>query len=127
MSRGRKGRPVMCVETGQVFESLKEAAEWLGMGASCVAQVVGGYAKTAGGYRWEYIDTEEDAPKRSTVDKPKSAPGMTIYEVQEEAARRTKKTGRYHRYADIQKEETLLMLRRTAALDKLKKKRRAKG
>lgn len=125
MSRGRPGRPIMCVETGRVFESVTEAAEWLGLNASCVSRVLAGYTKTAGGYRWEYIDTEESAPKKQ--DKPRSAPAMTITEVQEEARRRTEETGRYTRYADIQKEETVLMLRRQSALDRLKQKRREKG
>lgn len=122
MSRGPKGRPVMCIETGKVFNTSKEAAQWLGTNPSCVSQVLNGYAKTAGGYRWEYVDEEK---VEQSVLKPRSRPTMTIYEVQEEAERRTRETGRYTRYADIQKEETLLMLRRQAALEKLKK--RAKG
>ena len=125
MSRGRSGRPVMCVETGRVFESVTEAAKWLGVHLSCVSQVLAGYTKTAGGYRWEYIDTVESAPKKQ--DKPRSAPAMTISQVQEEARRRTEETGRYTDYADIQKEETILMIRRQSALDRLKRKKEGKG
>lgn len=116
----RKGKPVMCIETGRVFNTAKAAAQWLGTNPSCVSQVLNGYAKSAGGYRWEYVD--EDAEEK-TVAKPRSRPTMTIYEVQEEARRRTEKTGQYHRYAHIQKEETLLMLRRQAARETLKKKK----
>lgn len=120
MSRGPKGRPVMCIETGRVFNTSKEAALWLGTNPSCVSQVLNGYAKSAGGYRWEYVDEEK---VEKTVLKPRSRPTMTIYEVQEEARRRTSATGNYVRYADIQKEETLLMLRRQAAREKVKKRK----
>ena len=120
MRAGPKGRPVMCIETGRVFNTSKEAAQWLGMSPSCVAQVLNGYSKTAGGYHWEYVDEQK---VEKTVAKPRSAPTMTIHEMQQEAARRTRETGNYVRYADLQKEETLLMLRRQAAREKVKKRK----
>ena len=113
----RKGKPVMCVETGRVFDSAKEAALWLGTNPSCVSQVLNGYAKSAGGYHWEYVDVEKE---EKTVAKPRSRPTMSITQVQREAERRTRETGRMVRYADIQKEETLLMLRRQAARAKVR-------
>ena len=116
----RRGRPVMCVETGRVFNTAKEAAQHLGLAPSVVSRVLSGYARTAGGYHWEYIDTEEEG---KPVAKPRSAPTMTIHEVQREARRRSQETGRYVRYADIQKEETLLMLRRQAAREKVRKRK----
>lgn len=45
----------------------------------------------------------------------------TVQEVQEEARRRTEETGRYTRYAHIQKEETLRLLKE----GKIKPRRRA--
>jgi hypothetical protein len=116
----RKGKPVMCIETGRVFGTAKEAAQWLGTNPSCVSSVLVGYSKTAGGYRWEYVDVEKE---EKTVAKPRSRPTMTISEMQREAERRTRETGRFTRYADLQKEETLLMLRRQAARETLKKRK----
>lgn len=49
-------RKVLCVETDQVFNSIKEASEWCG---GSVIQCVKGGAKTAGGYHWKYY-IEED-------------------------------------------------------------------
>lgn len=48
-----RAKKVMCIETGQVFGTLKEAQEWLGKGhiISCLK----GKTKTAGGYHWEYV------------------------------------------------------------------------
>lgn len=45
-------KKVMCVETGQIFDSIKSAEEFVhttGMGA-----VLHGRAKTCGGYHWRY-------------------------------------------------------------------------
>ena len=57
---GRKGedapntKKVLCLETKQVFVSIKEAQLWLGKGD--IAQCVRGKSKTAGGYHWMYMD-----------------------------------------------------------------------
>ena len=118
MKRGRKGRPVMCVETGKVFDSVTEAALWLNVAPSTVFHALTGYAKSAGGYRWEYIDIEGPV-----VPKPRSRPSMTIRDVQLEAERRSKETGKLVRYADIQREETLQLMHRQAAHAMLKKRR----
>lgn len=54
---GRKR--VVCVETGLVFNSVKEAGEWVGIkcGASRIANCCYGRrgAKTCGGYHWRYV------------------------------------------------------------------------
>lgn len=60
MSKNRKGsknssaRKVICVETGQVFDTIKEAKEWLGKGD--ISACIRGVAKTAGGYHWMYCE-----------------------------------------------------------------------
>ena len=57
---GRKGekspgaRKVVCLETGEVFGSIKDANEWIGKGD--VAHCLRGRTKTAGGYHWQYLD-----------------------------------------------------------------------
>lgn len=60
-SEARKGkhvaaRKVICIETGEVFPTVKKACEWCGsikVGACCR-----GEQHTAGGYHWEYYDDE---------------------------------------------------------------------
>lgn len=44
-------KKVICVETGQVFETLKEASEWCGVS---IQNAVRKDSRTAGGYHWKY-------------------------------------------------------------------------
>ena len=121
-------RPVRCVETGEVFESIAAAAERIGMYQSSVSQAVRGVAETAGGYHWEYEPKEDvvtyDPPKPT---KKRHRPIKTIEEVQKEAARRSQETGRRIRYAHIQIEETLQMNKGWKPLNhRIKKKKEEK-
>lgn len=49
-------KKVRCVETGEVFESYKNAAEKLGLNRSHVSQAVSGRVPTAKGYHFERVD-----------------------------------------------------------------------
>lgn len=119
MARGNRGRPVRCIETGEVYPSAKAASLALGVTPSAVAGVLSGYTKTARGYHWEYVDGEQAAayrPRTAPSVKPKEprpalSPRRTIPEVLAEARRRTAMTGTYHGYGDIQKEETVQLIR----------------
>lgn len=44
---------VLCIETGQVFMTIKQACEWAN--SSKVGEVIKGNRKTAGGYHWKAI------------------------------------------------------------------------
>ena len=120
-------RRVICVETGQVFNSLTEAGAFVGVSSQNITAAVRGKASTSGGYHWKYAPdnaqptvrvkiarvkkekpVDETAPK---VERPRSRPRMTIHEMQEEARRRSAETGRFVRYADLQKEETMRLIR----------------
>lgn len=112
-------RTIKCVETGELFDSIREAAEKFGLHASNIGSNLQGKTSHCGGYHWEYVELH-DKPV-----KPKSAPSMTIEEVQAEAERRTRETGRYTRYAHIQIEETLRLMKNQTTVHK--PKRRAKA
>lgn len=103
-------RPVRCVETGEEFGSIKEASESLGLSPNAVGVVLQGHALTAGGYHWEYATPEGISKPRRKLPRRRSGhvgPFETVEEVQKEAARRSRETGRHIRYAHIQIEETL--------------------
>ena len=47
-----QGVKVVCIETGVIYNSIKEANEWCG---GNVCNVCKGRSKTAGGYHWKYL------------------------------------------------------------------------
>lgn len=49
------GKPVRCVETGQIFDSTREAARQLDLHQSSISAICRGERKTTGGYHFEFI------------------------------------------------------------------------
>ena len=47
-------KAVLCVETGVVYKSIREAAQMAYLNGDCICGVCKGKRKTAGGYHWEY-------------------------------------------------------------------------
>ena len=97
-------RMIQCIETGVIYLSIQRAADAHGIHRDAIQKVLRGATDTAAGYHWEYVKDQYGQPKRQG---PRRSEGMTIRQVIQECERRTKETGRYWRYADIQKEETL--------------------
>ena len=51
-----KSKKVRCVETGIIYESIKQASEKTGLNLSSIAQCCKGQRyKTVGGFHWEFI------------------------------------------------------------------------
>ena len=48
-------KAVICVETGKVYEAIKDAARELGISDSHISQACNGKRNTCGGYHWQYI------------------------------------------------------------------------
>ena len=44
---------IRCVETGEIFKDMADAARWAGTSRHNIGNVIHGYQKTAGGYHWE--------------------------------------------------------------------------
>lgn len=49
-------RKVICVETGEVYESITAAARWLQVNQSAISGVLSGRQKTVKGLHWKYKD-----------------------------------------------------------------------
>ena len=47
--------PVVCVETGEQYPSVKEAERQTGIGNSSISKCLNGKHKTAGGYHWRNV------------------------------------------------------------------------
>ena len=54
--RSKKTRKVLCIDTGEVFDSTLIASQAKNASASCISYCCKGKRKTAGGYHWEYVD-----------------------------------------------------------------------
>lgn len=49
---------VMCIETGETFQSVKSAAASVRVHQSHLSRVLHGKKKTAGGYHWKFLKEE---------------------------------------------------------------------
>lgn len=49
-------KKVVCIETGKVFDSVKEAAQSIQLNRSNISNHLAGRLKTAGGYHWRWYD-----------------------------------------------------------------------
>ena len=56
LNADRHTRKVLCVETKEVFNSIKEASEKYGLWTTLIFKCCKGTQKTTGGYHWEYAD-----------------------------------------------------------------------
>lgn len=59
-------KPIICIDTGEIFDSVKSAAVSVGVSRSCISMALNGKMKTAGGYRWAYLNPEEDKVSEET-------------------------------------------------------------
>ena len=53
-------RKVECVETGIIYESIKEAGIKTNTNQGGISNCCRGITKTAGGYHWKYVDEKKD-------------------------------------------------------------------
>ena len=49
-------KKVRCIETGIIYNSIKEAAESMGLTISALSHHLRGKTKSCGGYHWEYVE-----------------------------------------------------------------------
>ena len=52
-------KPIICIDTGEIFDSVKSASASVGISRSCVSMALTGSIKTAGGYHWAYLNPED--------------------------------------------------------------------
>ncbi len=51
-----RARPVLCIETGCTFPTIKAAARWAGISSPVLNRHLRGGRKSAGGYHWQYVE-----------------------------------------------------------------------
>lgn len=52
-------KPVRCVETGEIFDSIKDAGAAINRLPDGISKVLAGKHKTCGGYHWEFVKEDE--------------------------------------------------------------------
>lgn len=52
-------KPIICIDTGKFFDSVKSAAAKVDVNRSAISAVLNGRVKMAGGYRWDYLNPED--------------------------------------------------------------------
>ena len=72
-------KAVQCVETGEVFSSLAEAARSINRGKSTVCAACKNSLKTAGGYHWQYMGENCNTTLMSTHTTITATPNPTNY------------------------------------------------
>ena len=56
INQPNKSKPIKCVETGEVFPSLKEVGRKKGYSIGCINHALRGRREKAYGYHWEYAE-----------------------------------------------------------------------
>ena len=54
-NRKDQSKKVMCVETGEIFESVNEASRKTRISIARISEVCNGKRKTTGGYHWSFV------------------------------------------------------------------------
>lgn len=71
-------REVICVETGESFKSMADAARWANVNISAVYHCLKGVNNTAGGKHWRYADGEYHECKRPEGRKNKKSQSKPV-------------------------------------------------
>ena len=55
----KSSKPIRCIETGIIYPSTHEAGRQTGINQSHISHCCNGKRKTAGGFRWQFVDKQE--------------------------------------------------------------------
>ena len=67
-------KPIICIDNGKIFDSVKSAAASVGVTHSCISMALNGKMKTAGGYRWAYLNPEDKVSEETSKNIGKANP-----------------------------------------------------
>lgn len=52
-------KPIICVETGEIYESARDAFRLTGIHYGCISLVLNGKRKHAGGFTWRFLENDK--------------------------------------------------------------------
>lgn len=68
-------KPIICIDTGEIFDSVKSAAAKVGVSYGCISMALNGKMKTAGGYRWAYLNPDDKVSEETSKSLGKANRG----------------------------------------------------
>ena len=74
-TRLKRSKPIRCIETGEIFPSIKTAAEQFNIKQPNISAVLYGKQKTAGGFHWEYCDPNQKCSEKTRENLRKARLG----------------------------------------------------
>jgi hypothetical protein len=54
-------KKIICIENGKIYNGLIEAEEMMNISVKQISKCLRGISKTAGGFHWKYLITDDDA------------------------------------------------------------------
>ena len=71
----KRGKVVRCIETQQIFQTAKIAAEYTGISSSSISHALHSKTKTSGGFHWEFA---EENPPTKQIKKPPNTTAKSV-------------------------------------------------
>ena len=97
-------KPIICIDTGEIFDSVNSAAAKVGVTRSCVSMALNGRMKTAGGYRWAYLNPDDKVSAETSKNLGKANRGkkQSAKQVEKRVAHwKGKKRENYNSYKPV--------------------------
>lgn len=68
---GTKPVPILCVETGKIYPTIKLASKEIKVASQFISAVLNGRRMTAGGFHWKYVDDRLNVPEKKPTSTAK--------------------------------------------------------
>lgn len=81
-TRKPKKKPVRCIETGVIYESIAQAAKTFDLCSTTIGHAANGEYEKAGGYHWEFVDKQSHKPYKKNPQQ-KRGKAVRCIETQE--------------------------------------------
>ena len=56
-------KAIRCIETGQIFDSIQQAADFVGINYNSISAVAHGRNQSSAGFHWEFVDKEKESSR----------------------------------------------------------------
>lgn len=107
----RKGKAVMCITTGEVFKSAREAANYYGIGYASLTNQIAGRQKTCGGAPHNHTGNGKQFCYISEMGYNAAAISASIIEMKQHSVSREDYVAAMMRNDELETEKTMLQFK----------------